>query len=65
MLKSIKITMGSQKVPGMVVLHCDGRVYSNDYLITFKVGSLHTRTCFVNPATVGSTGRKLFMGGGF
>jgi hypothetical protein len=26
----------------MVVLHCNGRTYGNAYLITFKVGPLHT-----------------------
>jgi hypothetical protein len=31
--------MGSQKVPGMVILHC----VSNAYLITFTVGPLHTQ----------------------
>jgi hypothetical protein len=25
-------TMGSQKVPWMAVLHCNGRTYGNDYL---------------------------------
>jgi hypothetical protein len=33
--------MGSQKVPGMVVLHWNGRTYSNAYQIAFRVGSLH------------------------
>ena len=37
-------TRGSQKVPGMVVLHCNGRTYGNAYLITFKVGPLRTHT---------------------
>jgi hypothetical protein len=32
-------TIGSQKVPGMVVLHCNGGTYSNAY-VTFKVGLL-------------------------
>jgi hypothetical protein len=36
--------MGSQKVPGMVVLHCNGKTYGNTYLITFKVGPLFTQT---------------------
>jgi hypothetical protein len=35
------ITMGSQKVPGIVVLHC--RTNGDAYLITFKVGPLRTR----------------------
>jgi hypothetical protein len=30
--------MGSQKVPGMLVLHCNGRGYA--YLTTFTVGPL-------------------------
>jgi hypothetical protein len=34
----ISYTRGSQKVPGMVVLKCNGRTYGNAYLITFKVG---------------------------
>jgi hypothetical protein len=32
----------SQKVPGMLVLHRNGTTYGNAYLITFKVGPLHT-----------------------
>jgi hypothetical protein len=35
---------GSQKVPGMVVLHCNGRTYGNAYLITSKLGPLRTHT---------------------
>jgi hypothetical protein len=35
---------GSQKVPRMVVLHCNDRTYGNVYLITFKVGPLCTYT---------------------
>ena len=34
----------TQKVPGMVVLHCNGRIYGNAYLITFKVGPLGIHT---------------------
>jgi hypothetical protein len=34
--------MSSQKVPGMSVLRCNDRTYDNTYLITFKVGPLHT-----------------------
>ena len=37
-------TRGSHKVPGIVVLHCNGRTYDNAYLITFKVRSLRTHT---------------------
>jgi hypothetical protein len=36
--------MGSQKVPRMVVLHCNGTIYGNAYLITYKVESLHAYT---------------------
>jgi hypothetical protein len=36
--------VGSQKVPRMVVLHCNGRSYGNAYLITFNVGLLHAHT---------------------
>jgi hypothetical protein len=36
--------MGSQKVPGMVVLHCNDRTYSTAYLITFNVGPLNAHT---------------------
>jgi hypothetical protein len=59
--------MGSQKVPGMVVLHCNGRTYGNDYLITFKVGRLrkhthpHTHAGFIYPAIAGSTDGRLFL----
>lgn len=35
--------MGSQKVPGVVVLHNNGRTYGKTYLNTFKVGPLHAR----------------------
>ena len=34
----------TQKVPGMVVLHCSGRIYGNAYIINFKVGPLGTHT---------------------
>jgi hypothetical protein len=36
--------MGSQKVPGLMVMHWNVRIYGNAYLITFKVGSLHEHT---------------------
>jgi hypothetical protein len=36
--------MGSQKVPGIVVLHCNCRTHCNAYLNTFKVGPLRTHT---------------------
>jgi hypothetical protein len=36
--------MGSQKVPGMMVMHCNGRTYGKAYIIAFKVGLLHTIT---------------------
>jgi hypothetical protein len=53
-------TPESQKVPGMVVLHCNGRTYGNDYLLTFKVGPLvRAHTCSIYPAVVGSTCRRL------
>jgi hypothetical protein len=56
-------TRGSQEVPGTVVLHCNGRTYGSAYLITFKVGPLHTHThtCSFDPAIVGSTGRMLIL----
>jgi hypothetical protein len=38
---TVTCTRGSQKVPGMVVLHNNGRTYGNAYLITFKVGPKH------------------------
>ena len=37
-------TPGTQKVPEMVVLHCNGRTYGNAYLITFKLRPLGTHT---------------------
>jgi hypothetical protein len=54
-------TMGSQNVPGMVVLHCNGRTQGNANLITFKVGTLCTDTCSIDPATVWSTGGRLLF----
>jgi hypothetical protein len=36
--------MGSQKVPGIVVLHCNGRTYGKVYLIAFQVRPLHVHT---------------------
>jgi hypothetical protein len=33
----------NQKFPGMVVLHYNGRIYGNAYLIAFKVGTLDAR----------------------
>jgi hypothetical protein len=40
----------------MVVLHCNGRIYGNTYLI-----ALHARThaCSIDPAIVGSTSGRL------
>jgi hypothetical protein len=37
-------TKGSQRVPAMLVLHCNGRTYGNAYLITFKARSLYACT---------------------
>jgi len=47
---------GSQKIPGIVVQHCNGRTYDNAYLITFKVGSLraHTHTQTLAPSILPS-----------
>jgi hypothetical protein len=45
-------TKVSQKVPGMVVLQCNGRT---------MVLKQHIHTCFNDPATVGSTGGKLLF----
>jgi hypothetical protein len=61
--------MGSKKVPGMVVLHCDGRRYGNAYLIAVKLGPLgahartqtHTQACSIDPANVVSTGGKFIL----
>jgi hypothetical protein len=64
--------MGTQKVPGIVVLHCTGTTYGNAYLIALKVEPLcsrshththtHTHTLThthsLNPAIVGSTGGR-------
>jgi hypothetical protein len=44
--------MGSQKVPGIVVLHCNGRTYGKAYLI---------RTCSIDAAIIGSTGKRLLL----
>jgi hypothetical protein len=35
MVKLGQHTMGSEKVPGMVVFHCNGKTYGNAYLTTF------------------------------
>jgi hypothetical protein len=43
-IHSYCITMGSQKVPGIVVLHCNGRSYGSDYVITFKIGPMRAQT---------------------
>jgi hypothetical protein len=59
LLVTVMYMMGSQKVPGMVVLHCDGRTYGNGYLITFKAGPLCTHTCSINTAIVESTDGRL------
>jgi hypothetical protein len=45
--------MDSQKVPAMVVLHCNVRTYSSTYLITFKVGPLLHRSCHCSKASFG------------
>jgi hypothetical protein len=34
--------VGSQKVPGIVVLHCNDKTYGNAYQITLEVGPFHT-----------------------
>jgi hypothetical protein len=59
--------MSSQKVPGVVILHCNARTYYNTHLITFTVGPLraHTHTCSFDPAIDGSTcGRFLLESSG-
>jgi hypothetical protein len=54
--------MGSQKVPGMVLLHCHGRTYGSAYLIAFKVRSspTHTHTCSIDPVVFEVTYWLLF-----
>jgi hypothetical protein len=37
-------TMDGQKVPGMMILHCNGRTYGNAYLITLKARPLRPHT---------------------
>jgi hypothetical protein len=54
-------TMGGKNVSGTVVLHCNGRTYGNSQLITYRVGTLCTHTCSINPSIAGSTGGKLLM----
>jgi hypothetical protein len=54
---SIWCTMGGQKVPGMVVLHYNGRRYGNAYLITLA----RRHICSINTAIVGNTGGRLFF----
>jgi hypothetical protein len=39
--------MGNQKVPGIVILHCNGSTYWNAYLIAFKVGPVRARVLAV------------------
>jgi hypothetical protein len=56
-----KTTIVSQEVPGMVAFLCNGRIYSNDYPTTFKVGPLHTHACSIDPAVLRSTGRRLLL----
>jgi hypothetical protein len=36
--------MGSQKVPGIVTLHSNGRTYGNTYPVFFKAGLLRAYT---------------------
>jgi hypothetical protein len=47
-LKYVSNAMGSQKVLGMVVLHCNGRTQGDACLII-----LRAHTCSADPATVG------------
>jgi hypothetical protein len=54
-------TMGSQKVPRMVVMRCIGRAYGNTYINTFKVGPLLTHSYSIDPAISGSTDRRLLL----
>jgi hypothetical protein len=48
----------------MVVLHSNGTMYGNVYLIAFKIEPLsahahtHTHICSIDPAIVGSTGGR-------
>jgi hypothetical protein len=41
---------GSQKVPGMVVSHCNGRAHGSAYLITFTAGPLRAHTYTLAPS---------------
>jgi hypothetical protein len=50
--------MDNQKFPGIVELHCNGRTYSNAYLITLA----HVHMFSFDPATVGSAGGRLLLG---
>ena len=43
-LENGESTRDTQKLPGMVVLHCSGRTYGNAYIINFKVGPLGNHT---------------------
>jgi hypothetical protein len=58
--------MRSQKVPGMVVMQCNGMTHVNACLLTFKAESLrahrhtHTHICSFDRAIVRSTdGRRI------
>jgi hypothetical protein len=47
--------MGSENVPGMVVLHCNSRTPSHIQ----SRAVLYTHTCFSDPAVAESTGEGL------
>jgi hypothetical protein len=40
---------------------CNGRTFSNAYLITYNVWSLHPHTCSIDYATAGSSGGRLLL----
>jgi hypothetical protein len=50
--------MRSQKVPGIMVLHCDARTYGNACLISFTVGPLRVQTFPLSKASFG-IGRRI------
>jgi hypothetical protein len=56
MCLSIRYKMGSQKVPGMLLLRYNNRTYDvlQDLPTQFRSRTLaHTHTCSIDPATVG------------
>jgi hypothetical protein len=58
----MRCTVVSKEVPGMLVLHCNGRPYVNAYLISFKLGLMHTHLPLLEAQAEGFFGNRTEFG---